>query len=79
MKVVNDELGQVEQPKQPQTSEQFNEQLNLEFALIRVRTAALKLMKFKLNVLQEISENHQSEELTEAIKTVTANILKFPA
>lgn len=75
MEVVKEGLNQ-EQVKQPQTPEQFNEQLNLEFALIRVRTAALELMKLKLNVLNELGE---TEEVETAKQAVIANILKFPA
>lgn len=79
MEVVKEGLSQ-EQAKVNQTPEQFNEQLNLEFALIRVRTAALELMKLKLGMLLDMGEKGlKSDDLSEAIKTVTANILKFPA
>lgn len=75
MEVVKEGLNQ-EQAKPTQTPAEFNEQLNLEFALIRVRTAALELMKLKLNILSELGE---TEEVVEAKKAVVANILKFPA
>lgn len=66
-----------EQPKQV-SQEELNNQLNMEFAIIRVRTAALELMKLKMETLLTISSKTSDEEITKALNELKDKITNFP-
>lgn len=58
--------------------EEFNNQLNTEFAILKVRNAALDLMDKKLSMLITINEKGVNKEVSEEIKLLIDKITKFP-
>lgn len=74
MNAVKDNSSIAEQPKQL-SPEELNAQLNIEFAIIRVRTAGLELLKLKYDLL---TFAEQTEEVVHAKSELIEKIAKFP-